>query len=99
MENVMKRTIAILSICLLSFHLSGCALIEAVGSKVAPKQIEAQYTPPQKPMLVLVENYRDPSATQIEGEMLTRYLIDELTAHHVAPVIEFDSLAALRSDA
>jgi hypothetical protein len=79
--------------------LPGCAGIEAIGSKLGgPEHVEAKYVPPKKPMLVLVENYRDASATQIDGEMLTRYLISELEEHHVAPLVEFNSLAALKSD-
>jgi hypothetical protein len=49
-------------------------------------------------MLVLVENFRSGSTAELDADMLTRYLNDELTAHNIAPIIEFEQLATLRTD-
>jgi hypothetical protein len=82
-----------------SFLLTGCTAVGVAAYKIAgPPPVEAKYVPPQESMLVLVENYRDASSTQIDAELLTRYLIEKLRAHNVAPVVDYDSLETLRMD-
>ena len=84
---------------LLLLLLPGCTWVHALSSKVmGPEPVEAQYIPLPEPMLVLVENFRAASTTQLDAEMLTRYINTELTEHNIAPVIDFDKLAALRTD-
>ena len=79
---------------------SGCTWVHGLTSKVlGPEPIEAQYVPAPEPMLVLVENFRSGSTAELDADMLTRYLNDELTAHNIAPIIEFEQLATLRTDA
>ena len=48
-------------------------------------------------MLVLVENYRNPSAATMDAQRLTIHLADELRRYKVAPVVDTDALESLRS--
>lgn len=78
---------------------SGCTWIGAAAYKIAgPPPVEAEYKPTAEPILVLVENYRSASTTQVDAELLTRYINEELIDHKVAPVIEYEKLASLRND-
>jgi hypothetical protein len=78
--------------------LIGCNAVSAIQQKVTgPPAVDAQYVPAQEPMLVLVENYRSPSAYS-DTEMLARYLTDELTKHNVAPLVPMRTLYALRTN-
>ena len=79
--------------------LCGCAQVGAVTYKVfGEPPVPAQYVPAKtKPMLVLVENYRNPSAAGLDGHRLTRHLVDELRKHKVAPVVDTEQLEAVRT--
>ena len=78
----------------------GCTVAGVIAGKVAgPPPVKAQYAPPKdKPMLVLVENYRNPAATAVDGQHLALRIEEELRRHGVAPVVGADKLDAVRAD-
>jgi len=75
--------------------LGGCNVI-GYGLSAIPQKIEAQYTPPKTPILVLVENQQNPGMTVDEGDELTGYILDELATYEVAPLVEMKKLQDLR---
>src|SRR2546428_4652522 len=79
----------------------GRNLVGAVASKVVGEPpVAARYVPAsQKRMLVLVENYQNPAAARLDAQRLTVHLADELSRHHVAPVVDPDEAESLRSRA
>ena len=83
---------------ILFLSLSGCTAANAIGYKVlGPPAVDAQYVPVKEPMLVLVESYRSNTGLS-DAEILSRYLMTELTEHKVAPLISLDDLYALRTN-
>jgi hypothetical protein len=77
--------------------LSGCQYAGVVAHVIGPPAVEALYTPAKTPMLVLAENYADPSAGQVEAEQLERFVIDELVAHDVAPMADYEKVYSVRA--
>ena len=79
---------------------AGCTAVGAIAGKVAgPPPIKPQYVPPKdKPMLVLVENYRNPAATAVDGQHLALRIEEELRHHRVVSVVGADKLDAVRAD-
>lgn len=81
-----------------SLLLCGCVAASAIQQKITgPPAVDAQYVPAKEPMLVLVENYRSPTAYS-DAEMLARYLMDDLSKHKVAPLVPMQTLYALRTN-
>jgi hypothetical protein len=79
--------------------LSGCSAVGAIAYKIhGPEAIAAKYVPDRQPMLILVENFRRPSAAFTDAEILTRYLADELSNHDVAPLVDQSKVQELRAD-
>src|SRR5688500_2463269 len=77
--------------------LAGCTPMGVLTHKlVGPPPRPAQYVPAKEPMLVLVENYRNPSAAMLDAEQLARRLSDELAHHKIAPLVAPDRLEAVR---
>jgi hypothetical protein len=78
--------------------MSGCSAAGVLAYKLAgPPKVEAKYVPDKTaPMLVLVENYKNPSATQAHAELLSAYLAEDLTANDVAPLVPEEKLRELR---
>jgi hypothetical protein len=76
----------------------GCEIAGVVAHAIGPPAVEALYTPAQTPMLVLAENFANPSSGQIEAEQLERFVIDELTAHAVAPMADYEAVYSLRAN-
>ena len=83
---------------LLLFLLSGCSLGGALAHKVVgPPPVPARYAPPKEPTLVLVENYRNPSAAILDAQRLERRVGDELERHRVVPVVDPNRLETVRA--
>ena len=79
------------------FCLAGCNVLGVVGYKLSgPPTIKAQYVPKQEPLLVLVENYNNPSAGEFDSDRLARQLVEELKTHKVAPAIEASAVSEYR---
>jgi len=75
----------------------GCAAAGVVAYKFSrPDAVPAKYTPPQEPMLVLVENYASPSTNYLDSQRLAAQLALDLTNNKVAPLVSVDPLYALR---
>jgi hypothetical protein len=105
MENGQSRRALFTVLYLLSSILvltphTGCSLAGVIAGKVAgPPPIKAQYVPPKdKPMLVLVENYRNPAATAVDGQHLALRIEEELRSRRIAPVVGAEKLDAVRAD-
>lgn len=81
--------------CLL---LPGCIVLGIVADKVAgDRPIPPAYAPdPLKPILVIAENYRNPSSNLSDAERIQILVGDRLTQNKVAPVIPDDSVRAVR---
>ena len=76
----------------------GCTAAGAAAYVLTgPPSVPAKYTLEKKPTLVLVENYRHPTAAANDAQQLTRYLNDEFHVHELAPVIDEMELYQLRS--
>jgi hypothetical protein len=83
---------------LLLLLVSGCNVGGALAHKIiGPPPIPAQYVPSKEPTLVLVENYRNPSAAILDARRLERRVADELQRHSVAPVVDPDRLESVRA--
>ena len=80
--------------------VGGCTTAGALAHKlVGPPPIKAQYVPPKnQPMLVLVENYHNPSATVLDAQRLALRIEEELRRHRIAPIVGADQLELIRSD-
>lgn len=78
-----------LLMCVGGLMIGGCSIAEFIAQAAFPKIIDAQYKPPKKqPMLVLVENLQNPDMGLAETDELTAYVIDDLKAYEVCPIIE-----------
>ena len=75
---------------------SGCALFGYIAYVLTPPRVEAMYKPPLTPMLVLVENRENPGMLVSQADQLTAFIMDELAAYEVAPLIPRDKLEKLR---
>jgi hypothetical protein len=75
----------------------GCAAIGAVAYKVSgPAAVEPRYRPVREPMLVMVENYRTPSAAFVTADQIRHAIAEDLQTHDVAPLVDSAALDRLR---
>jgi hypothetical protein len=74
---------ALLGVLLLA---SGCNVIGAAAYVIGPPAVEPEYVPAQEPMLVLAENYGNPTSASLAAEQLERMVIEELKLHAIAPI-------------
>lgn len=82
---------------ILLLALPGCALLGVAAYKVAgPPAVPAKHVPAQTPMLVMVENYRHQSSANPSADQLARFLMTDLEANRVAPLVPLEKLQALR---
>jgi hypothetical protein len=81
------------------FLLPGCSLVGAIADKTAGGQQEPAKFEPDKlaPMVVVAENWSNPSDSDIETEQLSRFVYNELEDHKVAPQIDPVRVIDLRS--
>src|ERR1051326_7245512 len=86
--------VPLVSLCSL---LAGCSAIGLAAYKVAgPPEVPAKYVPVKEPLLVVVENYRQPSGWQADADLLARYVERELETSGVAPVVDSNKLREMR---
>ena len=77
----------------------GCQWAGALSHKfVGPPPVPALYKPAKEPMLVLVENYRNPSASMLDAQRLAMLVGQQLRRHDVAPVVDMGKLETVRAD-
>jgi hypothetical protein len=78
--------------------LDGCTAAAALTYKiVGPPDIEAKYHPAKEPLLVMVENYRRPSAALSDSNLLARYIEQNLNEHKTVPIVSTDKVYELKS--
>ncbi len=82
--------------CAMSLFSGGCALFGLIAYTLTPPTVDARYEPPKTPMLVLVENRQNPGMFVAEADELTSYIIDDLAAYKVGPIVDRQKLEALR---
>lgn len=75
--------------------LSGCNYVGFILSSL-PKTVDARYTPPKTPMLILVEHQKNAGMLLSESDELTAFIWDDLTAYKAAPLIDPKKLYELR---
>src|SRR5580658_2823690 len=77
----------------------GCYVLGAALYKVSPPpKVQAVYTLPKEPILVWVENYRNPGVSDQDAERLGRQIADQFKKHKIAPVIDPDKFFEYRFD-
>lgn len=77
--------------------LSGCNILGVLGYKLSgPPTIQAKYEPEKMPMLVLVENSRNPATLRVDADRVARNVATELREHEAAPVVEPSALDDFR---
>jgi hypothetical protein len=77
--------------------LAGCNILGIVAYKASgPPPVPAQYVPAWEPLVVMVENPRNPSAVRLDADRLSRHITEQLRSHQVAPLVETKTLADLR---
>jgi hypothetical protein len=88
---------AVAATCLAVCFALGCGAAGALIYKVSPApKVAAVYKLPSKPILVLVENYRNPGVSDQDAERLGREITDQLRQHKIGPVIDPDKLFEYR---
>ena len=91
-------TCSLIALALL-FAPAGCTTAGALAHKfVGPPPVQPQYKPAKEPMLVLVENYRNPSAAMLDAQRLSLLIGEQLHRYNVAPVVDPARLEAVRGD-
>lgn len=79
-----------------AMFVGGCNIIGFAGNALFPPKIDAKYKPEKVPMLVLVENQQNPSMALAESDELAGYIIDDLKAYKVCPLVDRAKLQQLR---
>jgi hypothetical protein len=86
------------SILVLLPLLNGCATAGVLTHKLmGPPPVPAQYVPKKEPMLVLVENYHNPSAALNDARRLEDLINQQLKQYRIAPLTDPAELDALRN--
>ena len=77
----------------------GCSTAGVLAHKfVGPPPVPAIYKPANEPMLVLVENYRNPSASMLDAARLEMLVAEQFRNHHIAPLVSPGKLETVRAD-
>jgi hypothetical protein len=80
----------------MGLSLGGCAIVGYGAHVLFPPKVDPRYEPAKVPMLVLVENRQNPAMALGESDMLTSYIIDDLKANEVCPVVDPQKFRDLR---
>ena len=93
-NSVRNIVVSIIGISL----LGGCNVIGVVADKVAGDRPVAPLIAMDKlqPLVVIAENYRDPTNDGSDAARIQQIVTDRLTARQVAPVIPADRIMAVR---
>jgi hypothetical protein len=98
-KSILLFSILYLLSSLLLIAASGCIAAGVFAHKViGPLPVPAKYVPAKEPLVVMVENYRQPSSAYTDDELLSRYIEGFLKGHQVAPVGESAKVRELRMD-
>jgi hypothetical protein len=95
-----RRWICQLAVGALLLQTAGCNVLGALAYKTfGPSKQPAEYVPPKnQPLVVIVENYRNPAGLQQPSDELAMLISKKLEAAKVAPIVPTDKLVALRTD-
>lgn len=78
--------------------VGGCVLVAAPVAKLIPEKVPAKYAPAKEPLVVLAENYENPSVANFESEQLASRVADQLKRKlEGGSVISCDEVAKLRN--
>ena len=87
------RSLLLLMLC----GLAGCTAAGAVlHATFGAPDVDAKYIPPKVDTLVLVENFRNPSASEIDADQIARQVSDQLKENKVVPIVNQDKLVEVR---
>jgi hypothetical protein len=87
--NPLSPILVLLPSLLLPLVSNGCAAAGVLTHKLmGPPPVPAQYKPAHEPMLVLVENYHNPTSTVIEGRRLENLINEQLVQYKIAPLTD-----------
>ena len=97
MSNVRGRLVPMLALSLLFLAAPGCQILGYMAHVTGnnPK-VPAHYYPAQEPMLILVENYRNPGGGEADCAQLAGYIQQILTDKKVVPIIDAGKLHELK---
>src|SRR4051812_10680622 len=77
--------------------LTGCNAVGAIAYKIGPPpRTPAKYKPAKELAVIIVENYRNPSASDVDSEQLARLIADELRNNKVVPLVAENAIQQLR---
>jgi len=77
--------------------LAGCTAAGALAYKFGPPpRTPAKYKPNQDLAVIIVENYRNPSSSEIEAEQLARLIADEIREEKIVPLVADNAVSNLR---
>ena len=94
------RRLAFCSLLFACLCSTGCNVGGALAYKFfGPTRDPAEYTPPKdQPLVVIVENFRNPADLQQPADELAMMISGKLAGAKVAPIIPTDRLVALRTE-
>lgn len=77
--------------------MTGCNVVGAIAYKLGPPpRTPAKYKPKQELGVIVVENYRNPSSSDIDSEQLSRLIADQLRENKVVPLVADNAVSHLR---
>jgi len=78
--------------------VGGCSILGAgLAKTIGDPPIPAKYTLEQTPLVVMVENYRNPDLSAADAELLARTLYLKLEAKKLAPMVPYEKVLNLRN--
>ncbi|CAN5567906.1 hypothetical protein BH10PLA1_BH10PLA1_09770 [soil metagenome] len=88
---------ALSSLLIAALLLAGCNVIGAIAYKVTPlPKTPAKYKPDQDLAVVVVENSRNPGASEIDAQQIAMLVADELRKNKVVPLVDDSAVENLR---
>jgi hypothetical protein len=88
-----------LVLSLLPLLCVGCNIMGFVADKTTTgEQKDAEYNLAKEPMVVIAENWKNPSGTAIDNEAIEREVSENLTAQNIGPQIDPIKVMDLKSE-
>ena len=76
---------------------TGCNLLGFAADKTVFAERDARYILSKEPMVVIAENWRNPSGTAIDAEQIEREVYENLRDHKIGPQIDPTAVIDLQS--
>jgi hypothetical protein len=97
MSYYLSKTFSVL-LTALFITTGGCSMLGAgLAKTIGDPSIPAQYTLQQTPLVIMVENYRNPDLSAADAELLARTLYKKLDAKKLAPLVPYEKILNLRN--